>query len=118
MLVPLICALWPRQDIPAPPIDNIAKLSSLLIVNSEYDRVTPWASVQRLLDRYPRARAVKLRGSAMHGLVGLREAPCVEHDVGRYLLDDRLPPLRTTECELETDNRTTTMPAVGRDELR
>lgn len=118
MLVPLICALWPRQQIPSPPVDNIAKLPSFLIVNSEYDRVTPWASTQRLLDRYPHARAMKLRGSAMHGLVGLGWAPCVEHDVARYLLDDRLPPLRTTECELETDNRTTTMPAVSRDELR
>lgn len=118
VLAPLICALWPRADIEQPDLSMLRKLPAFLMVNAEFDRFTLWSTTQRLLDRYPHAHAIKHRGSFRHGLVAAGSPTCVERHAGRYLLTGVLPPLRSSECHVEMDNRPSAIPIRGRDELR
>ena len=118
VLVPLMCALWPRHEVQPPDLAMLQKVPAFLMVNAEFDRFTLWSSTQHLLDRFPHAHAIKHRGSFRHGLVAAGLPTCVERHAGRYLFTGQLPALRSSECHVELDNQPSVIPVRDRDELR
>ena len=118
VVVPLMCALWPRHDVRQPDLSMLKKVPAFLMVNAEFDRLTLWSATQRLLDRFPHAHAIKHRGSFRHGLVAAGLPTCVERHAGRYLLTGQLPALRSSACHIDLDNRPSVIPVRDRDELR
>ncbi|KJV35787.1 alpha/beta fold hydrolase [Luteibacter yeojuensis] len=81
-----------------PPIERLARAGRILMVQSEFDTLTPVTGALRTLNALPNAKMLVLRGSDAHTVFTLTDEPCIERTGARFLLDGRAPTTQVTEC--------------------
>ena len=94
----MFCAQWPRWPVAKPDTTALAGVHALLL-HGEYDTTTPWLAAQRSLELMPQARAILVRDTSEHVLLGHTMLPCMERRAVHYLLTGALPPERITHCD-------------------
>ena len=100
------CATWVRPDLKQPDPTPLQSLD-LMLVQSQYDVVTPVEGANAFFARLPRAFRVYVPGELEHGLFPYRDRNFVDLTVTRYLLGEP-PAQRETVCSalpLEQDAR-------------
>lgn len=101
----LACAQWPGGQMPSPDLTPLARRNAL-VIQGEYDRVTPWAGARNALKRMPLARTLLARDTSDHGLLNKSRSACIERQAAHYLLTGNLPAKRITQCNLSAGTAT------------
>ncbi|QWT19420.1 alpha/beta hydrolase [Bacillus sp. NP157] len=81
-----------------PPIERLARAGRIMMIQSEFDRLTPVTGALRTLNELPNAKMLILRGSDAHTVFTVTDEPCIERTGARFLLDGRAPSSQLTEC--------------------
>lgn len=100
----LVCAQWPASAVRAPDFKRLSRMKAL-VLNGEFDRVTPWAGAQASMSLMPNSRALLARGSAEHGVLNKSFSPCIERTTAHYLLTGTLPTKPVTQCQFSPNAR-------------
>jgi hypothetical protein len=95
------CVYWDVAHAVRPPLSRMAAAGGILMVQAEYDPVTPLESGFAGFDITPTARLVVVDGLAVHGVFGFTDSACVESAVGAYLLSGALPAARLSRCSAQ-----------------
>ena len=90
---------------PSPDLTPLARRNAL-VIQGEYDRVTPWAGARNALKRMPLARTLLARDTSDHGLLNKSRSACIERQAAHYLLTGNLPAKRITQCNLSAGTAT------------
>lgn len=104
ILEELVCSRWPHATAPLPDLTRVEQAPPFLLLQSENDVATPAEGARLLLDRYPNARLLTARGSAVHGVFNFTTSQCIERTVARYLVDGTLPYSESRESYCEGSN--------------
>jgi pimeloyl-ACP methyl ester carboxylesterase len=96
----LACAAWPHHRVDWPDLSPLAARADMVLLQSEFDQVTPASAARHTMRRFPNARLLLAKGATQHGLFAQSDTPCVEQGAARYLLDGTLPAngARETSC--------------------
>lgn len=94
----LICSHWPTASRAMAPLERLRDAPPMLLVQAEFDRSTPLEGALRAFEATPGARMIVSLGMVGHGVFGMSDTPCVERDVGRFLLTGALPTEPLTSC--------------------
>lgn len=93
----LVCAQWLPSAVRAPDFRSLSRMKAL-VLNGEFDRITPWKGAQATMALMPNSRALLARGSADHGVLNKSFSPCIERTTAHYLLTGSLPAKPVTQC--------------------
>ncbi|MDQ0009174.1 pimeloyl-ACP methyl ester carboxylesterase [Luteibacter jiangsuensis] len=102
VIMGLICAHWPSAPRWRPMLTELAKAPPLLMIQSEFDPVTPLTGAMKAFDASPNAYIVLARDAEVHGLFGQSATPCVERAAGRFLLTGERPASHLSSCDYVT----------------
>lgn len=92
------CLFWkpPKPVVIKPTIEQVARAPSIVMIQTQFDGLTPAEGALRMFDRLPNASLLYVKDDYAH--IGYPQGnPCVDEPVTRYLLDGTRPP-RRTEC--------------------
>jgi pimeloyl-ACP methyl ester carboxylesterase len=85
------CAKWPfKPAYQKPGFGEIRKAGPMLLVQSEFDTVTPLAGVEATLRALPESRLITVKEHAKHGVFP-SSSSCVNRPVVDFLVEGRLP---------------------------
>ncbi|MFJ2986437.1 alpha/beta fold hydrolase [Collimonas sp. NPDC087041] len=91
------CAQWRAKKPVKPPVEQLAKTDSLLLVQAEFDHFTPAAPAFHAFANVPNASMVYIEGVNAHGIFTYAAYPCVNQHVAAYLAYGAKPQ-RLTVC--------------------
>lgn len=92
------CVYWDGPHATRPPLSRMAAAGDVLMVQAEYDPITPLQSAVAGFQRVPTTHLIVADGLSGHGVFGFTDSACVEDAVGRYLLRGSLPMPRMSHC--------------------
>lgn len=93
------CVYWDGAHAMRPPLSRMGGAANILMVQAEFDPVTPLESAVAGFNVTPTARLLVADGLRKHAVFGFTDSACVEDSIGRYLLKGSLPALRRSDCE-------------------
>lgn len=99
------CLYWPASAKKRPDVAKIAEAAPLLMLQSEYDGLTPVEGARKTLAALPNAHLIVVDKEYRHGVFPYGTA-CVDNQVADYFLDGKLP-TRLSSCarkEFVTDD--------------
>lgn len=85
------CADWSGTPQSAVPLQNLARVDSILMVQAEYDDQTPKAGAFKAFASLPNTYMTLLKGAYRHGVSFADASDCVNLHVGEYLAYGRKP---------------------------
>jgi pimeloyl-ACP methyl ester carboxylesterase len=85
------CAQWPfKPAFKKPGFDALSKAGPMLLVQSEFDTMTPLAGAQATLNALPGSRLLTVENYAKHGLLPSAWS-CINKPVVDFLVEGKLP---------------------------
>lgn len=85
------CAGWSGKAHSAVPLQALAQVDSLLMVQAEYDDQTPTSGAFKAFESLPNAHMTLLKGVNRHGVSFTDSSDCVNRHVGQYLAYGKKP---------------------------
>ncbi|WP_395607379.1 alpha/beta fold hydrolase [Pseudomonas sp. B22129] len=79
------CAAWSGKTLPGVPVRNLAKASSIVMVQAEFDDQTPADGALKAFRSVPNTHMILLKGAYQHGVSFSDLSACVNRTVGDYL---------------------------------
>ncbi|MGU9857252.1 alpha/beta fold hydrolase [Pseudomonas sp. LF245] len=93
------CAGWDGRQKTGVPLERMAQVDSIVMVQAEYDDQTPSTGALRAFDSLPNTHMVLLKGAHQHGVSFADRSACVNQYVGQYLAYGRKPE-RFSACDV------------------
>lgn len=85
------CAGWSGKPLNGVPLQNLALVDSIVMVQAEYDDQTPTAGALKAFSSLPNTHITLLKGGYQHGVSFSDLSACVNRNVGDYLAYGRKP---------------------------
>lgn len=85
------CAGWSGKPLAGVPLDKLAQVDSIVMVQAEFDDQTPAAGALKAFKSLPNTHMTLLKGRYQHGVSFSDLSACVNQSVGEYLAYGRKP---------------------------
>lgn len=90
------CITWGGPVVDKPTISQSAQAGTIVMLQSQFDALTPAEGALEMFEQLPQARLVYVQGEYTHGLFPY-ETACVDEPIFQYFLTGEAPP-RRTDC--------------------